>query len=347
MDSVSRKDGRYDSCTSVGVVILSPTKWRGVLPALCCAALCGLSASDAREDNHIQEAVQDQDKLSERAKMIRMAIEAANVPIEFWGKVTDQDGVPLEGVKIAYTGFILWGTDGGVSWEPKEHKGQAVSDATGLFAITGFKSNSLGLDSFSKPGYVYRGRPNHSFDFGGNMPEWRFVPQRNKPVCFAMVNERVLESLIQLKGRLRVSGDGTLGYWNLWSGEPDDEGEPDPSGELTIIFRSELAVPANPTQVFDWSADLEIVGGGIMEAPWEEEIHRAPEAGYSAMVPYSREPEKRGIIGCAYYVRTRNGNYGRIQVEVSPSHDGRTARCFITSEMNPRPGSRNLEPDEE
>ena len=321
-------------------MILSPKKWRGVLPAIWCVALCGLCVSDAKDEDEVSDR-------EDRAKLIRRVIEAANVPIEFWGKVTDQDGVPLEGVKIAYTGLILWGNDVGVSWEPKEHKGQAVSDATGSFAITGFKSNSLGLDSFSKPGYVYRGRPNHSYDFGGNTPEHKFVPQRDKPVCFAMVNERVLEPLIELKGRLRVSGDGTVGYWNLWSEELDDDAEPDLSGELTVIFRSELAVPANPAQVFDWSADLGIVGGEIMEAPWVEEFHRAPESGYSATVPYSKEPKKQGIIGCAYYLRTRNGNYGRIQVSLYPGDDGPNARCFITSEMNPRPGSRNLEPTEE
>ena len=91
------------------------------------------------------------------------------------------------------------------------------------------------------------------------------------------------------------------------------------------------------------SAELQIVGGEIIEAAWEEEFHRAPESGYSAAVPYSKEPEKQGIIGCAYYLRTRNGNYGRIRVEISPSQDGHTARCFITSDMNPGPGSRNLE----
>ena len=334
-------------------MILSPKKWRGVLPAICCAAFGGLCASEAKESSSFPDAIsssmnaaQDESEASareERAKMIRSLIEAANVPIDFWGKVTDQDGVPLEGVKIAYTGLILWGNDVGVSWEPKLHKGQAVSDATGSFAITGFRSHSLGLDSFNKPGYVYKGRPNHSYDFGGNMPEWRFIPQRDKPVCFAMVNERLLEPLVEFEGRLRVTGDGTPGYWNLWSGEPDDDDGPDLSGELSIIFRSELAVPTNPAQLLNWSADLEIVGGEIIEAPWEEEIHRAPESGYSATVPYSREPEKKGIIGCAYYLRTRNGNYGRIQMEISPSHDGRTARCFITSEMNPRAGSRNLE----
>jgi hypothetical protein len=315
-------------------VILSPQKCLALAPVIWCVALCGLCVSDAKDADEVSDR-------EDRAKMIRRVIEAANVPINFWGKVTDQDGVPLEGVKIAYTGLSLWGNDVGVAWTPKERKGQAVTDATGSFAITGFKSNSLGLDSFSKPGYVYRGRPNLSYDFGGNMPEWRFVPQRDKPVCFAMVNERILEPLIQLKGSLRVSGDGAIGRWNLWSGESDDD------GELVVSLRRVPAVLKFPEFPSIWSAELQIVGGEIIQAAWDEEFHRAPESGYSAIVPYSKEPEKQGIIGCAYYLRTRNGNYGRIKVELYPGDGGPSARCFITRVMNPRPGSRNLEPSEE
>ena len=185
-------------------MILSPKKWRGIVLAIWCAALCGLCAAEAREDSHISDATEDESEVferEERGRMIRRAIEDSNVPINFWGKVTDQDGVPLEGVKVTYTCAIMHGNENGVSWTPKEQKGQAVSDATGSFVITGLKSHSLGLDSFRKPGYVYRQRLNDSYSFGGNMPETKFVPQRDKPVCFAMVNERALEPLVQLEGR--------------------------------------------------------------------------------------------------------------------------------------------------
>ena len=311
-------------------MIPSPQKCLALVPVIGCVALCGLCVSDTKDADEVSDR-------EDRAKMIRRIIEAANVPIEFWGKVTDQDGVPLEGVKIAYTGLIIWGNDVGVAWTPKEHKGQAVTDAAGSFAINGFKSNSLGLDSFSKPGYVYRGRANNEYDFADDTPAHKFVPRRDSPVCFAMVNERTLEPLIQLKGSLRVSGDGVPAHWNLW------EGEPDPDGEFMVAFRCEPAVLTTPRGPVPWAADIQIVGGEIIQAAWAEEFHRAPESGYSAIIPYSKEPAKQGIIGCAYYLRTRNGNYGRITVELRPGYDGSGARCFITSDMNPHPGSRNLE----
>jgi hypothetical protein len=111
-------------------VILSLKTWyRAVLVILCVAFSCS-RASDVKDADEVSDR-------EDRAKMIRRIIEAANVPIEFWGKVTDQDGVPLEGVKVAYTCLILWGNDVGVARVPKELKGQAVSDASGSFAITG------------------------------------------------------------------------------------------------------------------------------------------------------------------------------------------------------------------
>lgn len=287
---------------------------------------------------------QDKSEVSDRddpAKVRRM-IEAGNVPINFWGKVTDQDGVPLQGVTVAYTCFIHHGNDFGVAWiELEERKGQAVSDASGSFAMTGLTGNALALDSLNKTGYVYRMRHSLTYDFGGNMPERRFEPRRDKPVSFVMANERILEPLIHMRGGLGVSGDGTVARWSLWSGEPDDD------GELAVSLRREPAVLTWPKASSTWSADLQIVGGEIMVALWGEEVYRAPEAGYSAAVPYPKEPLKEGVSVRPFYLRTRNGNYGRIQVELYPDDPGPSARCFITSDMNPRPGSRILEPTEE
>jgi hypothetical protein len=156
-----------------------------------------------------------------------------------------------------------------------------------------------------------------------------------------MIQESATESLIHVKGGVDVRGDGTAEHWNLWSGEAD------PSGQLTIIFRADPGVSANPAQVANWSTDLEVVGGGITEAPWDEEVRRAPESGYFATVSYPKTEQKQGVPHRSFYLRTAEGKYGRIQIEVSPSLDGRTARCFISGDMNPRPGSRNLEPSEE
>lgn len=273
---------------------------------------------------------------------IRKAIEAGNVAINFWAVVLDQDGAPLLGVQIDYTYSIHHGNDLGVaSIEQETRKGKTTSDGEGLFAITNLKGHDLTIESLSKPGYVYRGRRQLAYDFGGNMPARRFEPRRDKPVRIVMLRLSATEPLVQVEGGLRVSGDGTVGRWNVWSGESDD------SGELAVSLRREPPVVERSGQVVAWSANLQVVGGGIVEAPWDEQFHRAPDSGYLVTVPYPKEPQEVGMRHRSFYLRTADGKYGRIQLKLYPDDDGPTARCFIISKMNPRPGSRYLEPTEE
>lgn len=289
-------------------------------------------------------SVQDESEVSDRTdpQDVRRLIEANNVPINFWGEIVDQDGRPLPGVRITYKYSIHHGNDLGVAWiEYEAQKGETVSDSEGSFAITDLKGHDLTIESLTKPGYLYRKRWQLAYVFGGNMPSRKFMPRRDKPVRIIMIQVSATEPLIHNEGGLNVSGDGTDWRWNLWSGEPDDK------GELAVVLRRKPAVVERLGQVVDWSADLHVIGGGIVEALWEEEIHRAPESGYSATVPYPKNPPREGVGHSSFYLRTADGKYGRIQVELYPGDDGPTVRCFITSDMNPRPDSRNLEPTEE
>lgn len=291
----------------------------------------------------LRHDVQERSEVSDRddPAKIRSAIEAHNVPLNFLGKIIDQDGVALPEVRILYSYSIYHGNDQGVAWIDFEaKKGETASDGDGLFAITDLKGHDLTIDSVTKPGYLHRERWQLSYNFYGEMPEFRFEPQRGKPVRITMIRTTATESLVNTRGEFDVSGDGSPGHWNLWSGEADQ------TGELTITYKADMAVPANPAQLFNWSADLEVVGGGISEAPWEEEVHRAPESGYLATVVYPKVNQKAGVPHRSFYLRTADGKYGRIEVELSTSHDGRTARCYIICDMNPRTGSRNLEPSE-
>jgi hypothetical protein len=277
-----------------------------------------------------------------RVDEVRRIVEAANVPINFWGKVTDQDGLPLSGVSVTYACSIDHGNDQGVAWIEQEiQRGEIGSGADGSFSILGLRGHDLTIESLTKPNYTYKMRFNHSYNFYGDAPSGRFIPNQAKPITLAMIHKDRLEGLIQSEGTLHLRGDGTPERWNLWNGEAE------PAGELAVVFRADPGVSATPAQVVNWSADLEIVGGGITEAPWEEEVRRAPESGYLATVFYPKVDQKEGVPHRSFYLRTKEGKYGRIQVELSTSDDGRTARCFISADMNPRAGSRNLESSED
>ena len=190
---------------------------------------------------------------SNRAKVdeVRRIVEAANVPINFWGRVTDQDGLPLSGVAVTYAYSIDHGNDQGVAWIQEEtRRGEVGSGADGSFAILGLKGHDLTIESLTKSDYAYKMRFNHSYNFYGDAPSGRFISNQDKPIIFAMIHKDRLEPLIQSKGTLHVRGDGIPEHWNLWSGEAD------PSGELAVIFRADPGVSANPAQVVNWSADL-------------------------------------------------------------------------------------------
>jgi len=270
------------------------------------------------------------------------AVEATNVPMNLWGKVVDEDARPVGGATIDYEYSIEHGNLKGVAWSDQEIRtGQAITDQEGLFSVRGLSGHALGILAVKHPDYQYRSKGALSFDFYGSTASGKFVPDQRKPVVFTLVQKQRLERLIHLDGNLQVRGDGTPERWNLWSGEAD------PNGELAVIFRSDPGLSASPAQVVNWSAELEIVGGGISEAPWDEEVRRAPESGYLATVFYPKVDQKQGVPHRSFYLRTADGKYGRIEVELSTSHDGRTARCFVSADMNPRPGSRNLEPSED
>ncbi len=114
-----------------------------------------------------------------------------------------------------------------------------------------------------------------------------------------------------------------------------------------VTFRREPAVLQRPGQAATWSAELQIIGGGIIEAPWDDDVRQAPEAGYVDSLLYPEREQKQGVPYRAFYVKTADGRFGRLQIELDARGEGTTAPCYMESDMNPRAGSRNLEPVEE
>ena len=270
------------------------------------------------------------------------AVEATNVPINLWGQVVDQDGRPLSGVSVKYDYSIEHGNLMGIAWSDQERRvGEAVTHADGLFSIQGLKGHALSIVALEKSGYQFRRKEALIFDFYGSTPSGKFIPDQRKPIVLTMVQKDQMEALIHVKGSLRVRAEGTPERWNLW------EGEPDPNGELAVALRREPAVLERPGQAAIWSAELQIIGGGIIEAPWDDDVRRAPEGGDLPTIAYPQTEQKRGVPHRSFYVKTADGKFGRIQVKLDAYSQGATARCSITGDMNPRPGSRNLEPDDE
>jgi hypothetical protein len=283
-------------------------------------------------------------EISDRADPQKLfeAVEATNVPINLWGRVIDEDARPVGGVVIDYDYSIEHGNLQGVAWSDQEVRaGQAITDQGGLFSVRGLHGHILEILAVKHPDYQYRSKGAVGFDFYGNTASGKFVPDQHRPVAFTMVHKKSLEPLSHFEGTLHVPGDASPQRWNLWQGESD------PKGELMVTLRREPAVLQRPGQAAIWSAELRIVGGGITEAPWDEDVRRAPETGYLESVLYPDREQRQGVPFRSFYIKSADGRFGRLQIELDARGEGSTAPCYITVDMNPRPGSRNLEPTED
>ena len=282
-------------------------------------------------------------KQEQRARTIFQAIEGTNVPINFWAKVVDQNGQPIEAVKIKYNYSIEHGNMMGVAWgQQKIHKGETVTDTVGSFSITGLKGHQLGIESLSKDGYQYNPRGAKVFDYYGSTAAGKFTAERSHPAVFVMVENAATEHLVSYGGdfgkTIRLPANGTPLRLNIWKGKPD------PNGELQLTFKREPELMAQVGAPTTWSARAEVIGGGIVEAPPDELINRAPEEGYIPAVDYPKVEQKQGVGARSFYIKTADGKYGRLSLELYPGDEGPSARCLIKTYMNPS-GSRNLEFD--
>jgi hypothetical protein len=108
------------------------------------------------------------------------------------------------------------------------------------------------------------------------------------------------------------------------------------------MFERDPAVLTRVGQPVTWSAKVAILGGGIVEALPDEPFYRAPLEGYVSELDYPKVQQKRGVPTRSFYIKTADGKYGRIGLDLYVDDEGPAARCLVKTVMNPS-GSRVLE----
>jgi hypothetical protein len=277
----------------------------------------------------------------ERKRLSKAVIEGANIPIGFWGKVIDQNNKPVAHVLVKFSYSVERANEAGVPWSNTQViKGSAVSRIDGTFSISDIKGSSLHIESLEKQGFQHNARGAMIFNYFGHTAGGKFIPDRNNPVRFVMLDKATPERLIshgEIFGKaMRLPGDGTPVRWNLWDGRSD------PNGELEIAFKRQPAEVTRLGQNVQWSARIHMIDGGIVEAAPDELFHQAPTDGYVKELDYPRTEQKPGLSERHFYIKTAGGKYGRVELHLYPDDEGPTARCLIKSVVNPA-GSRNLE----
>jgi hypothetical protein len=253
-------------------------------------------------------------------------------PIEFYGKVEDENDKPVEGANIHFH----W-TESPIDalHEKPAETSSTNSDANGLFALIGAKGPSLSVE-VDKDGY-YSSRTNPwSFSYAIN---GHFTPDAFNPVIFHLRKKGEPVSLVvadfpSFAHVVQLHHDGTPVELDLFSDKIAAPG----SGQIKLEWWRDVSAPH--ASIFDWKCQISAPNGGLQVCD-DDFGFQAPQSGYTSSIivdmPATNQNWQTGIRK-SYYIRTSNNDYGRVDFYLMAYNGVYT----LHSAINPT-GSQNLE----
>jgi hypothetical protein len=251
-------------------------------------------------------------------------------PIEFYGKVVDENTNPVQDAKVDFDCNDT--SPEGTSFY------HTTSDSNGLFSIRDIQGLLLGV-KVNKDGY-YPYLPNgDNFYYAGQ--NQNFVPDVARPVLFRLRKKGGGEPLTHFHKSFKVPKDGTPIQIDLATGNLAK------SGEHTL----EVECWTHDTEKkegwkYDWKCQVSVPGGGL-QIFTEQFPFLAPNDGYISQdtidmtlrpnVSWTQDVQRQ------YYVQTADGKFARVVFGMVAGGDH---FCVVDCYFNSS-GSRVLEPQQQ
>ncbi len=301
----------------------------------------------------------------ENLKYNHSAAQAANQNVTFYGLCVDQDGNPIEGVRIQArltkmrkSMLSVVATDSFKYYKELE----AFTGNDGRFEFIN-EGSYLSLETIKKEGYLKaRGPESFGFRFGqilrGNTLAGTHQGNPIKPVMFTLWKKGGGSAAAEIHDRNRARADFSMkdGVVNrVFHFDLERRVETgNTSGEsMKVAAHNSSNRHRNPVtreivgkgRYSAWSFSFEIPGGGFHETE-DLFLFRPPEEGYeetfTVEVPEGEEGWFSEISDKKLYFKTSSGNYGAFVFDVVATANGGMGFRFKKLFFNPT-GERNLE----
>lgn len=269
-------------------------------------------------------------------RVVREANAPYETPIMFYGQVIDQDSNYLSGVKISasilYEHMSAPTTNDEFQITNNLIHPEKETGPDGRFEITDEKGRNVIIESIQKEGF--------EFESGLPITFSAVAGSFENPEIFKMWSTNIHEQLITGSKSFQIAPDGKAYFINL----TDDTISQSDKGDLKVWIQY-TNQPVRG-QLYDWSAEIDVVNGGLLEEPLGSPMYDAPADGYvpSFQLKGQIKGGQRGDTGeRQFYLMLNNGReYGQMTIGLyAPFNDQTPGLIRLSYALNPS-GSRIL-----
>lgn len=248
-----------------------------------------------------------------------------NVPIQFYGQFIDQDSNAISGVDIKVMIVHLTMPNPLVPvLGSKDIELERTSDANGRFEINGETGEGFDVTSVVRDGYDLEPGQRSYGPVSGTF---------DSPVIFKMWSTNIHEQLIGGNKSFHIVPDGRPYFINLTDDTINESG----SGDLKIWIQYTNSV--QDSRLYDWSAGIVVIGGGLLEEGLGTPMYEAPISGYVPEFHFEDQIKgyQRGGTGeRQFYLILDNGKeYGQMTIGLYAPYNQIPGLIRLSYAINP------------
>lgn len=269
-----------------------------------------------------------------KVAILKEILQANDADIVFYGRLEDQFSNAVNGAVISFSVQYEDTNGSGI------HRGQVVSDANGLFTISGYEGATLSIMP-QKTGYALAATDT-SFRYSQLQPGY-FAPDANNPVVIKMWKLQGAEPLVEINKTFKLPYTGAPIFFDMLTGNVVPSG-----GDLEVIVTRAPGVISQRLHG-DWSIKLVPVNGGIMASDYHtaQVTFEAPASGYQESYFVQMQSDDPGWFDNIYntfFMVTRNGQvYSKFSLGFKINDDPNGAMWFQFKGVASTNGSRDWE----
>jgi len=266
------------------------------------------------------------------AEVTKSFVDDKNKPINLFVRFIDQSSNPVPEVKVKFGIMQLTALDPALmELGSKSIQLERTTDGDGRIEIHGEVGEGIGIGTIQKDGYEPE-RAQYSFGtVGGSF---------DNPIIVKMWSTNIHEQLITGEKTFDIAPDGKPHVIDLLKGTIAEAGD----GDLTVWIQYTNQVTRG--QVYDWSAGIKIINGGLFEEDLGSPMYDAPPDGYVPTFEIHGKIKggQRGDSGDRqFYLKLKNGQeFGQMSIDLhAPFNDQTPGLINLSYVINPS-GSRIL-----